>query len=125
MPYLPAGLCLGRPRVALTVTEVIKLFARWRLENATTGVTWNEAAKHAAAKQVMRPPPRPPKAVEPTTALLSGEFNQYILLAQLSDVEAQARLLDNAMVIDEPVKPVAGSIKHPNDMDVVDGELIY
>ena len=35
------------------ITEVIKLFARWRLENAITGKMWNEAAKHAAVKQVM------------------------------------------------------------------------
>ena len=35
------------------VTEVIEPFARWQLENTTTGMTWNEAAKRAAAKQVM------------------------------------------------------------------------
>ena len=86
---------------------------------------WNEAAKHAAAKQVMRPPPHPLKAVEPTAAPLSGKFNQYTLLARLSDAEAQAKQLDNAMVVDEPAKPVAGSSKHPNDTDVVDGEVIY
>ena len=90
-----------------------------------TGMTWNEAAKCAAAKQVMWPPPHPPKAVEPTTAPLSSEFNQYTLLTQLSDVEAQARPLDDAMVVNEPVKPVAGSSKHPDDVDIVDGELIY
>ena len=33
--------------------------------------------------------------------------------------------IDDAMVIDEPAKPVAGSSKHPNDVDVIDGELIY
>ena len=48
-----------------------------------------------------------------------------MLLTQLSDVEAQAKSLDDAIVIDEPVKPVAGSSKHPNNMDIVDGELIY
>ena len=73
----------------------------------------------------MRPPPCPPKGVEPTTAPLSGEFNQYTLLAQLSDAEAQAKQLDDAMVIDEPAKPVADSSKHPDNMDVIDGELIY
>ena len=107
------------------VTEDIELFTRWQSENATTGAMWNEAAKHAAAKQVMQPPPRPLKAVELTTASLSGDFNQYTLLARLSDAEAQANSLDNAMVVDEPAKPVAGSSKHPNDVDVVDGELIY
>ena len=55
----------------------------------------------------------------------SGEFNQYTLLARLSDVEAQAKPLDNAMVINEPAKPVAGSSKHPDNADVIDGELIY
>ena len=34
------------------VTEVIELFARRRSENAISGKTWNEAAKHAAVKQV-------------------------------------------------------------------------
>ena len=34
------------------ITEVIKLFARWRAENAISGKAWNEAAKHAATKQV-------------------------------------------------------------------------
>ena len=32
------------------VTEVIEPFARRQLENTTTGVTWNEAAKCVAAK---------------------------------------------------------------------------
>ena len=107
------------------VTEVIKLFARQQSENTTNGTMWNKAAKCAAAKQVMWPPPHPAKAVEPTTASSRGKFNQYTLLAQLSDVEAQAKPLDNAMVIDEPVKPVAGSSKHPDNVDIVDGELIY
>ena len=83
------------------ITEVIEPFTRWRLENTTTGATWNEAAKHAAAKQVMQPPPHPPKAVELTTAPSSSEFDQYTLLAWLSDAEAQAKPLDNTMVIDE------------------------
>ena len=89
------------------------------------GATWNEAAKHAAAKQVMQPPPCPLKAVESITAPLPGTFNQYTLLNQLSDVEAQAKPLDDAMVIDKPVKPVAGSSKHPDDVDIIDSELIY
>ena len=103
------------------VTEVIELFARRRLENAITGKTWNEAAK-----QVTQPPPRTVKAVESTTAPSSGTFEQYTLLEQLSDAaNVQTKPIDNTMVIDEPVKPVAGSSKHPDDMDVIDGELIY
>ena len=61
------------------ITEVIEPFTRWRSENVTMGAMWNEAAKHAAAKQVMRPPPHPPKAVELTTAPSSGKFNQYTI----------------------------------------------
>ena len=108
------------------VTEVIKLFARRQSENAITGKAWNEAAKHAAAKQVTRPPPRPVKAVESTTAPSSGTFEQYTLLDRLSDtVKVQIKPSDDAMIFDEPVKHVAGSSKHPDDMDVIDGELIY
>ena len=88
-------------------------------------MTWNEAAKCAATKQVMQPPPHPPKAVEPTMAPLCGEFNHYTLLDWLSDAETQAKPLDDAMVINKPVKPVAGSGKHTNDVDDIDGELIY
>ena len=60
-----------------------------------------------------------------TTALSPGAFNQYTLLNQLSDAEAQEKTLDDAMVIDEPVKPVAGSSKDPDNADVIEGELIY
>ena len=63
--------------------------------------------------------------MEPNTALSSSAFEQYTLLNQLADVEAQPKPLDDAMVIEEPVKLVAGSSRHPDDMDVVDGELIY
>ena len=73
------------------ITEVIEPFARQRLENTTHSTTWNEAAKCAAAKQVMQPPPRLAKAVELTTASLSGEFDQYTLLARLTDAEAQSK----------------------------------
>ena len=107
------------------VTEVIEPFARQQSENAITSKTWNEVAKRAAIKQVMQPPPCPPKAVESTTVPSSSEFNQYTLLTRLSDVKAQAKPLDDTMVVDEPVKPVAGLSKHLDDADVVDGELIY
>ena len=60
-----------------------------------------------------------------TTAPSPGTFDQYTLLNRLSDAEAQAKPLDNAMVVNEPVKPVAGSSKHPDNTDVIDGELIY
>ena len=58
------------------VTEVIKLFTRWQSENMIHSMMWNEAAKHAAVRQVMWPPPHPAKAVEPNTASSSGEFKQ-------------------------------------------------
>ena len=103
------------------ITEVIKPFTRRQSENTITGKTWNEAAK-----QVTRPPPHTVKAVESTTAPLSGTFEQYTLVDQLSDAaNAQTKPIDNTMVIDEPAKPVAGSSKHPDDMDIIDGELIY
>ena len=104
------------------VSEVIEPFAKQWAENATTGTTWNKAAKHAAARQVMWPPPHLAKIVELNTVLLSSAFKQYTLLNWLADVEAQSKPLDNAMVINEPAKPVAGSSKHPDD---VDSELIY
>ena len=63
--------------------------------------------------------------MELNTALLSSAFEQYTLLNQLIVVEMQSKPLDDAMVIDEPAKLVAGSSKHPNDIDVVNGELIY
>ena len=67
------------------IAEVIEPFARWQLENAISGKTWNEAAKRAATKQVSQPLPRPIKAVELTTAPSPGTFEQYTLLDQLSD----------------------------------------
>ena len=73
----------------------------------------------------MQPPPCPLKAVGSTTAPSHSEFNQYTLLDRLTDAEAQSKPLDDTMVVDEPAKPVAGSSKHPDDMDIVDGELIY
>ena len=86
---------------------------------------WNEAAKCAATRQVMQPPPHLAKVVEPDTALLSSAFEQYTLLNQLTEAEAQSKSMDNVMVIDEPAKLVAGPSKHPDDMDIMDSELIY
>ena len=103
------------------IAEVIEPFARWRSENAISGKTWNEAAK-----LVSRPPPCSIKTVESTTVSSHGTFEQYTLLDRLSDAaKAQPRPSDNAMIVDEPAKPVAGSSKHPDDMDIIDGELIY
>ena len=66
--------------------------------------------------------PHSAKVAELNTALSSSSFKQYTLPGQLTDVEAQSKPLDDAMVIDEPAKLVAGSSKHPDDMV---GELIY
>ena len=108
------------------VAEVIELFSRRQSENAISGKTWNEAAKHAAVKQVSQPPPCSVKAVESTTVPSHGTFEQYTLLDQLSvAAKAQTRPSDDAMIVNEPAKPVAGSSKHPDDTDVIDGELIY
>ena len=56
---------------------------------------------------------------------MSSAFEQYTLLNWLVDAEMQSKPLDDAMVINEPAKPVAGSSKHPGDVDIVNGELIY
>ena len=47
------------------------------------------------------------------------------MLNQLTEVEDQSKSMDNAMVVNKPEKLVAGLSKHPDNMDVVDGELIY
>ena len=100
------------------VSEVIEPFPKWPVENTTNSTMWNEAVKHAATRQVMQPPPCPTKVVEPNTASLRSAFKQYTLLDQLAEVEAQSKPLDNAIIIDEPAKPVAGSSKHPDIVDV-------
>ena len=51
------------------VSEVIKPFIKWQVENAMTGMMWNEAAKHAATRQVMQPPPHPAKIVKPNSVI--------------------------------------------------------
>ena len=87
---------------------------------------WNEAAKRPAVKQVSQPPPRSIKAVESTTAPSHGTFKQYTLLDHLSDAaKVQTKPSNDTMIPNEPAKPVAGSSKHPDDADVIDGELIY
>ena len=40
-------------------------------------------------------------------------------------MKVQTKPIDNAMVINEPAKPIAGSSKCPDDTDIIDGELIY
>ena len=48
------------------------------------------------------------------------------MLNRLSDAaKVQTKPSDDAMIVVEPAKPVAGSSKHPDDTDVIDGELIY
>ena len=58
--------------------------------------------------------------------LITSTFEQYTLLDWLSDAaKAQTKPSDDTMIVDEPAKPVAGSSKHPDNMDIIDGELIY
>ena len=73
----------------------------------------------------MQPPQHPAKIVEPNTVSSSSAFEQYTLLNRLVNAEVQPKQSDDAMVIDEPAKPVAGSSKHPDNVDVIDDELIY
>ena len=108
------------------VAEVIEPFTRRQSENAISGKMWNKAAKRAAVKQVSRPPPCSVNAVESTTVPLHSTFEQYTLLDQLSDTaKVQTRPSNDAMIVNEPAKPVAGSRKHPDDPDVINVELIY
>ena len=71
------------------------------------------------------PPPHLAKIVEPNTASSSSAFKQYTLLNWLVDAEKHPKQSDDAMVVDEPAKTVADSSKHPDDMDIIDSELIY
>ena len=73
------------------VSEVNEPFTKKQAENTTTGMTWNEAAKHAAERQVMQPPPHPAKGVELNTMLSSSAFKQYTLLNRLADAEVQSK----------------------------------
>ena len=59
---------------------VIKPFTKQQAKNTTKGTTWNEAAKCAATRQVMQPPPHLAKVVEPNTVSSSSAFKQYTLL---------------------------------------------
>ena len=88
-------------------------------------MTWNEAAKRAATRQVMQPPPHPAKVVAPNTASSSSVFEQYTSLNRLTEAEAQSTSTGNVRIINEPAKPVAGLSKHPDNADVMDSELIY
>ena len=61
----------------------------------------------------------------PNTASSSSIFEQYTLLNRLTEAESQLTSTGDDMVINEPAKPVAHLSKHPDDADIVDGELIY
>ena len=51
-------------------------------------------------------------------------YLRAVFTARLSDAEkAQTKPSDDTMIVNEPVKP--GSCKHPDDMDVINSELIY
>ena len=89
-------------------------------------MTWNEAVKCAATRQSMRLPPHPAKVVAPTATSSSSIFEQTTLLNRLTEAEAQLVSTNDDMVIDEPVKPVAGLSKHPDNQEfVMDGGLSY
>ena len=90
------------------VTEVIEPFARWQSENVTMGTTWNEAAKHAATKQVMQPPPCPLKAVGSTTAPLHGDKHgcqsQHVSNSNSASIK-HLSLLPSPTVSSQPTLP--------------------
>ena len=66
----------------------------------------------------MQLPPRPAKVVAPNAASLSSVFKQYTFLNRLTEAEAQLTSTGDNMVINEPVKPVAGPSKHPYNADI-------
>ena len=49
----------------------------------------------------------------------------YIFNVRYTISYMQSKQVDDAMVVNEPAKPVADSSKHPDNMDIVDSELIY
>ena len=54
------------------------------------------------------------------TALSSSVFEQYTLLNRLTEAEAQLTSTGNVMIVNQPVKPVAGLSNHPDDTGIVD-----
>ena len=56
----------------------------------------------------MQPPPCPAKVVTHTATSSSSIFEQTTLLDRLTEAEAQLVSTSDDMVIDKPVKPVAG-----------------
>ena len=58
--------------------------------------------------------------------LIGWYIKQTTLLNRLTEAEAQLASTNNDMVVDEPVKPVAGSSKHPDDQEfIAESELLY
>ena len=87
-------------------------------------MTWNKAAKQAAARQLMWLPPHPTKVAALTATSSTSTLKQQPWLNRLT--EPQLITTDDDMVIDEPVKLVAGPSKHANEPDIIiDGDLMY
>ena len=86
------------------VEEVVELYVAWRAEHLSAGTTWKEAAKQAFQK-------RKPRAV--TTSKMVAPHPEQIPSLLQRVTESKSLDQNNAMVIDEPDHPVAGSSTNP------------
>ena len=73
----------------------------------------------------MQLPPHPTKVVAPNATALSSVFEKTTLFNRLAEAEAQLTSTGDDMVVNKPVKPVAGPSKHPDNADIMDSKLIY
>ena len=86
------------------VEEVVEPYAAQRAEHLSAGTTWNEAAKRAFQK-------RKPHAI--TTGKTVAPHPEQILSLLQWVTESKSLDQNDAMVIDEPDHPVAGSTTRP------------
>ena len=82
------------------VEEVVEPYAARRAKHLSAGTTWNEAAKRAFQK-------RKPRAI--TTGKMVAPHPEQILSLLQRVTESKSLNQNDAMVIDEPDHPVAGS----------------
>ena len=86
------------------VEEVVEPYAAQRAEHLSAGTTWNEAAKRAFQKHK-------PRAI--TTSKMVPPHPEQIPSLLQRVTESKSLDQNDAMVIDEPDHPVAGSSTRP------------
>ena len=82
------------------VEEAVEPYAAWRAEHLSAGTTWNEAAKRAYQK-------RKPHAITTSKTVAPHPEQVPSLLQQVTENKSLNQ--NDAMVIDKPDHPVAGS----------------